>query len=233
MGRTRSVSHILDGTTLTFLYRRSNPSTGSYFTNSDITAVTLEIRNIESTAVALLSPSAMTYDSALDGFKFVWTYGAALNGVRSISARFVPTRAATTAAALAPTESIEVDLANILARLGAPAGASLAADVAAVRDEQDADETAILGRLGTPTGASVSADVAAIRAEQDADEAAILAAVTSSTGTILAAVSAALTAILTEMSVDEATILAAIAAAEAAILAGITASDQGAHVSPS
>lgn len=49
------------------------------------------------------------------------------------------------------------------ARLGAPAGASIAADIAEVEGETDA----IIATLGTPAGASVSADLAEIEGETD------------------------------------------------------------------
>lgn len=56
--------------------------------------------------------------------------------------------------------SIAADIAAIFARLGAPAGASNAADVAA-----------IYARLGAPAGASVAADIAALpTAAQNADK---------------------------------------------------------------
>jgi hypothetical protein len=67
--------------------------------------------------------------------------------------------------------SIAADVAALFARLGAPAGASTAADIAAIFSRIGApagasmavDVAAIFSRLGAPAGASVSADVATIR----------------------------------------------------------------------
>jgi hypothetical protein len=59
------------------------------------------------------------------------------------------------------------------ARLGAPAGASVSADVAAVKAQTAAIETDtqdIQTKLGAPAGASVSADVAAVKAQTAAIE---------------------------------------------------------------
>lgn len=56
------------------------------------------------------------------------------------------------------------------ARLGAPAGASVSADVAAVKAQTGAIETdtqAIEATLGTPAGASLSADIAVIESQTD------------------------------------------------------------------
>lgn len=61
------------------------------------------------------------------------------------------------------------------ARLGAPAGASVSADIAAVKSDTGTVLTdvntgagAIYTRIGAPAGASVSADVAAVKSELDA-----------------------------------------------------------------
>lgn len=59
------------------------------------------------------------------------------------------------------------------ARLGAPAGASVSADIAAIEAQTDdigaagAGLTAITSVLGTPAGASLAADIAAIEAQTD------------------------------------------------------------------
>lgn len=90
-------------------------------------------------------------------------------------------------------------------RLGTPAGASTAADIAAVNakttnlpsDPADASDiatatTAIFNRLGAPAGASVSADIAAIQAKttnlpsDPADQSAVEAAITASLTTAVA-----------------------------------------------
>lgn len=118
MARTRSIAHALDGTTVAFLYRKNNPSTGLYYTDASLTSCTVEIRDVENPTTALLAASAMTYVAALKGYRFVWTYGAALVGVRLISVLFSPTRVGV-AAALAPEEAIEIDLADVLERIDA------------------------------------------------------------------------------------------------------------------
>jgi hypothetical protein len=53
------------------------------------------------------------------------------------------------------------------ARLGAPAGASVSADIAAIKTDTGTSGS-IYTRIGAPAGASVSADVAAIKAVDDA-----------------------------------------------------------------
>jgi len=60
---------------------------------------------------------------------------------------------------------------DIFARLGAPAGASVSADVAAVKAETaslQTDTNDIQTKIGTPAGASVSADIAAVKADSAA-----------------------------------------------------------------
>lgn len=79
--------------------------------------------------------------------------------------------------------AIKTDVDNVYARVGAPAGASIAADIAEIEGETDT----IIATLGTPAGASMSADIAAIRAEQDADETAILARIGTPAGASIAA----------------------------------------------
>lgn len=61
------------------------------------------------------------------------------------------------------------------ARLGAPAGASVSADIAAVKSETDTILTdvntgggAIYSRLGAPAGASIAADIAAVKVDSGA-----------------------------------------------------------------
>jgi hypothetical protein len=66
--------------------------------------------------------------------------------------------------------SIAADIAAAMTRLGAPAGASLAADTAAIFSRIgapvlasiSADVASVLTRLGSPAGASVSVDIAAV-----------------------------------------------------------------------
>jgi hypothetical protein len=53
--------------------------------------------------------------------------------------------------------------ADTFTRLGAPAGASVSADIATLNTQS----ASILTRIGTPAGASVSADVAAVKSELD------------------------------------------------------------------
>ena len=121
MARTRSVAHILSSTTLTFVYRKNNPSTGHYFDNTNITAVTVEVRNLDNTATPLLSSTAMTYDANIKGYKYVWTYGTNLTGVHSISVFFSPTISGISPA-LAPDEAIEIDLSTSDIRFVAASG---------------------------------------------------------------------------------------------------------------
>jgi hypothetical protein len=89
---------------------------------------------------------------------------------------------------------------DIFARIGAPAGASIAADVAAIKTDTaniygkvDTEVASIIATLGTPAGVSMSADIAAVKTDtanvaaiklktdnlppDPADESAIIAAI--------------------------------------------------------
>jgi hypothetical protein len=108
---------------------------------------------------------------------------AAANSTVSLSA--------TTVATVTTLTGHTAQTGDAFARLGAPAGASVSADVAAIKaqtaaievDTQDlqtqvgvagagltAADDAVMTRLGAPAGASVSADVAAIKAQTAAIE---------------------------------------------------------------
>lgn len=74
-------------------------------------------------------------------------------------------------------DSILADTADMQPKLGAPAGASISADIAAVKTVVDAipttamrgtDNAALASVLGAAVGASISADIAAIKAVADA-----------------------------------------------------------------
>lgn len=85
-----------------------------------------------------------------------------------------------------------VQTGDAFARLGAPAGASVSADVAAIKSDTGTILTdvntgagAIYSRLGAPTGASMSADIAAVNAKTTnlpASPAAVGSAMTLTTG---------------------------------------------------
>lgn len=92
------------------IYRRVFPGTGQYYTNTDITGVNVTVRDAENTGSTLLASTAMTYDANLKGYKYNWTFGAALNGVMKIDILMIPTRAGTTPAALAGDEAIEATI---------------------------------------------------------------------------------------------------------------------------
>jgi hypothetical protein len=64
-----------------------------------------------------------------------------------------------------------VQTGDAFARLGAPAGASVSADVAAVKTDSAAilvDTADMQPKLGTPAGASISADIATVDSNVDA-----------------------------------------------------------------
>ena len=64
----------------------------------------------------------------------------------------------------APTgASISADIAAVQTKLGTPAGASVSADIASV---QTTDNN-IYSRIGAPVGASISADIAAVKSDMD------------------------------------------------------------------
>lgn len=70
----------------------------------------------------------------------------------------------------AELDGIQADTEDIQSKIGTPAGASVSADVAAVKAQTAAIETDtqdIQTKIGTPAGASVSADIAAIEAQTD------------------------------------------------------------------
>jgi len=94
-----------------------------------------------------------------------------INAVSAASVATINAHIGTTAASTAQT-------GDSFARLGAPAGASVSADIAAVNTKttnlptDPADQSliiaatdAIMTRLGTPAGASVSVDIAAVKTE--------------------------------------------------------------------
>lgn len=58
---------------------------------------------------------------------------------------------------------------DIFARLGAPAGASMSADIAQIYGKVDTEVASIITTLGTPAGASVSADIATVAAYVDTE----------------------------------------------------------------
>jgi hypothetical protein len=60
-------------------------------------------------------------------------------------------------------DAVIADTEDLQAKIGAPAGASLSADVASVQSQADN----IYSRIGAPAGASVSADISAIKAVVD------------------------------------------------------------------
>lgn len=60
-------------------------------------------------------------------------------------------------------DSVIADTEDLQSKIGAPAGASLSADVASVQSKADD----IYSRIGAPAGASVSADISAIKAVVD------------------------------------------------------------------
>lgn len=161
MARTRSILHIRDSSVLAFTYRKNNPATGLYFDSTAITACTVEVRNMETSAV-ILAATAMTYVAGQDGYHYPWSYAALLNGVRAITVRFVPTRASTTPAALAPSTTEDYDLSDIMERV----------DEARVNDqtEHDATQAAIAAHE-----AARAAEAIVNQAEHDATQAAIAA----------------------------------------------------------
>lgn len=122
MPRTRSITYIRSGTTPTLLltYKKKDFEADPvvFYDDSKITAVNVEVRDTDTGGV-LLASSPMTYVANLDGYKLKWTYAAALDNVRSITVRFMPTLAVGVPSALAPMESEEYDLADILETISA------------------------------------------------------------------------------------------------------------------
>ncbi len=90
---------------------------------------------------------------------------------------------------------IDTEVGAIYSRIGAPAGASIAADVAAIYGKVDTEVATIITTLGTPAGASVSADIATVTGYIDTEVAAIKAKTDSLTFTAAGKVDANLLAI--------------------------------------
>jgi hypothetical protein len=66
--------------------------------------------------------------------------------------------------------AIKTDSSSVLTKIGTPAGASVSADIAAVKtvaDSTSSTASTINTKVGTPTGASVSADIAAVKGVAD------------------------------------------------------------------
>lgn len=107
MARTATLIHDENIDSVQFTYRRVNPATGLYYDNTEITACTVQVRNAETGAI-LQATTAMTYSSTIGGYKYDWTFGSSLIGVEKVDIYFIPTRAASVAAALAPQERMEM-----------------------------------------------------------------------------------------------------------------------------
>jgi hypothetical protein len=117
------------------------------------------------------------------------------------------------------------------ARLGAPAGASVSADIAAIEAQTDdigaagagltAADDAILAILGAPAGASLSADVAAVKAQTAAIETDTAEIGAAGAGLTVLATQASVNTIDDFLDTEIAAILAAVDTEVAAILAAV------------
>lgn len=131
--------------------------------------------------------------------------------VNSKLRRYVATTQIVDMTTQAFTSADRTNLTNLVTRLGSPAGASVAADVAAVKSDTGStltDASTLLSRLGSPVGATISADIATVGttatsvntklgSPAGASIASDIAAVKSDTGSIAATVWNALLSALT------------------------------------
>jgi len=113
------------------------------------------------------------------GYQFCPPDAAFATGAQSVTfyLKGAANMAETRVTVLLTTNDDQVDVAQTgdsYARLGAPAGASVSADVAAVKSDTatilndvNVGAGAIYARLGAPAGASLAADIAEIEAETD------------------------------------------------------------------
>lgn len=125
MASNRSLASINDASAVVPLsYQKIDPSTGSPFTNSQVTAVSLTIYNAADGST-LLASAGMTWNATLQAYVSSWTpSGAALTARRAVAV-MVPTRAVGVAAALTPTTFEWMDMADVLYRIDAAKSAIL------------------------------------------------------------------------------------------------------------
>lgn len=165
---TLTATGIVTGSLAANLGTATNPATGVYrWTYSVASNATIEQIRFDTSAT--IGGSAFTlsaYSQVVDFVSSTWTTAdrTALNAIYD----------------KLPTNAI-ADQTLVYARLGAPAGASLAADIATVQTTATTISGKLVGtiatgthypqsgdayaRLGVPAGASVSADVAAVKAD--------------------------------------------------------------------
>jgi hypothetical protein len=125
---------------------------------------------------------------------------------------------------------LDTEVAAIYTRIGAPAGASIAADIAAVKvdtaaidDYLDTEVAAIYARIGAPAGASIAADIAAVKSDtaavlDDTGASGVVIASGSKSGYVLA--STGLDSVVIETGCTARQALSVIAAATAGQVSG-------------
>jgi hypothetical protein len=143
-------------------------SDGSAFTGAVTVAVTVDAG---AQATGSVGSGACTHEG--NGYHTYAPAQAETNGAL-IAFTFTGT------GAIPATVQVYTIAGDAFTRLGAPAGASVSADIAAIEAQTDdigaagagltAADDAILALLGTPAGASVSADIAAVKAQTAAIE---------------------------------------------------------------
>jgi hypothetical protein len=157
-----------DAARVLFTYKKRNPASasGDYFDNASITAASVKVINTETDATILAS-TAMSYSSAIRGWRYAWTYGTALDGVTAITVEVIPTRAGGVSATLTPIDSEEFEVADTLQRIDELPSAATVAD--AVWDEAAGGHSmaGTFGKLGQDTKTAVDT----LRADFDSFEA--------------------------------------------------------------
>lgn len=139
-------------TKLVLTYKKRNPgsATGDYFDSASITAANIKILNTE-TAATLLASTSMTYDSAIRGYRYVWTFGSALSGVASITVEVTPTRAVGVSATLTPIDSEEFPVANLgnMVWDEATSGHTTAGSFGKLEQDTKIDTAAVVSAVGS------------------------------------------------------------------------------------
>jgi hypothetical protein len=125
-----------DASKIVLTYKKRNPSsaTGDYFDNTSITAASIKVVNTETDAT-ILAATAMSYSSVIRGWRYVWSYGANLDGITAITVEVTPTRAVGVSATLTPIDSEEFEVADTLQRIDEAASAAPSLTADAVWDE--------------------------------------------------------------------------------------------------
>jgi hypothetical protein len=182
-GAVTSLNTLLGRITSTVAGYLANNITVPVATNTDMTTmlsrvtstVATNFANLDATTLKALIWNELRSNVARPAGSFGAFLDAAISGVSTggLSAEDIAIAVwslTTTGNATAGTFGAQAKTAidNIYSRLGAPVGASISADVAAVKaqtGEIETDTQNLQSRIGNAVGASISADIAAVKAQ--------------------------------------------------------------------